>query len=303
MPVAGLNRFRVLILLVVGVAAISSAAVLIRLADAPPLVAASCRLVIASIVLLPFALPKLKRAIMRWSAADKWLMLLAGGAVALHFWLWITSLSYTSIASSVVLVTSHPAFVALLSYVLWRERLNRLGIAGIMLALFGVIVINSGHLAFGVETILGNAMALLAAVAMGIYLLIGRHLRARIDALSYLAVVYTLAAILLVAAALATGDSLWGYSADTYWMLLLLGLVPQLVGHTSLNLAVRRVPATLVSVAILGEPVGATLLGWGILGEAPGLNELLGGLAILGGILLVVIRGNVSADEIEEAAV
>jgi drug/metabolite transporter (DMT)-like permease len=105
------------------------------------------------------------------------------------------------------------------------------------------------------------------------------------------------AAILLLAAVVIAGESFLGYSAKTYWMLALLGLVPQLIGHTSLNLAVRRLPATLVSVAILGEPVGATLLGWGLLGEVPGAKEIAGGLIIICGILMVVGSGGREALE------
>lgn len=280
-----------LILLVIGVAAISSAAVIIREADAPPLVIAASRMLIASAVVLPFAARRLKNTLRQLNSRDAWLIIVAGAALALHFWLWITSLSHTSIASSVVLVTSHPAMVAVLSFILWRERLDRAAILGILVAFAGLIVINLGSFSFGSSVFEGNLMALAAAGAMAAYLLTGRHLRERIDALSYLAMVYTLAAILLLAAAVIANENFLGYSAKTYWMLALLGLVPQLIGHTSLNLAVRRLPATVVSVAILGEPVGATLLGWAALGEAPGTKEVVGGLIILCGILMVVCAG------------
>jgi drug/metabolite transporter (DMT)-like permease len=280
-----------LFLLVVGVAAISSAAVLIREADAPPLVTAASRMLIAAAILLPFAARHIPEAIKKLTSADVWLIIAAGCALALHFWLWISSLSYTSIASSVVLVTSHPAMVAVLSFVLWRERLNRIAMIGILVAFTGLLVINFGGFSPGSSVSKGNLMALAAAGAMAVYLLVGRHIRERVDVLSYLSMVYTVAAILLLAAAVLAGESFLGYSAKTYWMLALLGLVPQLIGHTSLNLAVRRLPATLVSVAILGEPVGATLLGWGVLGEVPGVKEIAGGLIIICGILMVVGSG------------
>lgn len=294
--VAGLSRFN-LLLLVIGVAAISSAAVLIRETEAPPLVIAACRMLIASAVILPFAVGRLKNTFKRLRFADAWLIIVAGTALALHFWLWITSLSHTSIASSVVLVTSHPAMVAVLSFMLWRERLGRTAILGILVAFAGLIVINLGGFSLSSSVFEGNLMALAAAGAMAVYLLSGRHIRERIDALSYLAMVYTLVAILLLAAAGIRGESFLGYSSKTYWMLALLGLVPQLIGHTSLNLAVRRLPATVVSVSILGEPVGATLLGWAVLGEAPGIKEIIGGLIILCGILMVVGSGGREALE------
>ena len=274
--------------LFIGVVAVSFAAVFIRLADAPPMVIATCRMVIAAAVLLPIASIKSMKGLRRLSKRDVSLILLSSIFLALHFGLWITSLDYTSIASSVVLVTSHPAFVAILSYFLWRERLNRLIIGGIIVALAGVVVINYNGLSFDYQSLLGNLLALLAAFAMGVYLIIGGQLKTRIDLLSYLALIYSGAAVILLAATLIMGYSLSGYSGQTYLMMVLLALVPQLIGHSSLNLAVRLVPVTLVSVAILGEPVGATLLGGLILGELPTVNEIVGGLLILGGIFIVL---------------
>jgi len=174
------------------------------------------------------------------------------------------------------------------SFFLWRERLNRLTVGGIIVAMIGVVVINYNGLSFDHTSLLGNTLALLAAFAMGAYLIIGGQLRTRIDLLSYLTLIYSIAAIILLAVTLIMGYSLFGYSGQTYLMMVLLALVPQLIGHSSLNLAVRLVPVTLVSVAILGEPVGATLLGGLILGELPTVNETVGGVLILGGIFIVL---------------
>lgn len=276
--------------LFVGVLAVSFAATFIRLADAPPLVIATYRLAIASIILIPMAAIKSRRSLPQLSRQDILLILLSSVFVALHFGLWITSLSYTSIASSVVLVTAHPAFVAVISYFLWGERLNKLTIGGIGVAFIGVIFINYGGFTFGSQAILGNLLALIAGFTMGAYLIVGRQLRARIDILSYLTILYTCSAVILLVATVLSGHSLFGYSPTTYLMLILLALVPQLIGHSSINLAVRLVPVTFVSVAILGEPVGATLLGSLILGEIPIANEIVGGLFILGGIFLVMRR-------------
>ena len=278
------------ITLFVGVLSVSFAATFIRLADAPPLVIATYRLAIASVILIPIAAVKSRKSLPRLSRQDMLLILLSSVFVALHFGLWITSLSYTSIASSVVLVTAHPAFVAVISYFLWGERVNRLTIGGIVVAFIGVIFINYGGFTFGSQAILGNLLALIAGFMMGAYLIVGRQLRARIDILSYLTILYTCSAVILLVATVLSGHSLFGYSPTTYLMLVLLALVPQLIGHTSINLAVRLVPVIFVSVAILGEPVGATLLGSLILGEIPTANEIVGGLFILGGIFLVMRR-------------
>ena len=278
--------------LFVGVLSVSFAAIFIRLADAPPLVIATYRLAIASLVLIPIASIKSTKSLNKLSRRDIFLILLSSVFIALHFALWITSLDYTSIASSVVLVTSHPAFVAVISYFLWGERLNKLTIGGIAVALIGIIFVNYGGLTFGSRALWGDLLALMAGFSMGAYLVIGGQLRARIDILSYLAIIYTCSAVILLVATLLFGHSLFGYSPFTYIMLVLLALIPQLIGHSCLNLAVRLVPVTLVSVAILGEPVGASLLGYFIprIGEVPTVKEIVGGVLILGGIFMVMRR-------------
>jgi len=281
-------RVKPYVILFVGVLSVSFAAILIRLADAPPLVIATYRLAIASIILIPIASIKSKKSLNKLSKNDILLILLSSVFVALHFGLWITSLSYTSIASSVVLVTAHPAFVAIISYFLWGERVNKLTIGGIVVAFIGIILVNYSGFTFGSQAILGDLMALIAGFAMGAYLIIGRQLRARIDILSYLAILYTCSAVILLIVTLSFGYNLFGYSTTTYAMMILLALVPQLIGHSTLNLAVRLIPVIFVSVAILGEPVGATILGYFILGEAPTANEIAGGILILGGIFLVM---------------
>ena len=276
------------IILFIGVLSVSFAAVFIRLADAPPLVIAAYRLGIASVILIPFASMRFGKTLKKLSRSDILLVLLSGVFVALHFALWITSLSYTSIASSVVLVTSHPVFVAVISYFLWRERLNRLAVLGIIVALVGVVLINYSGFSLHPQALFGDLLALLAAFFMGAYLVIGRQLRARINIWHYLAVIYTCAAIILLLAAVVSGQSLVGYSSATYTMLILLALVPQLIGHSSLNVAVRMMPVILVSVAILGEPVLATALGYFILGEWATTGEIVGGLLTLAGIFIVM---------------
>lgn len=277
------------LILSLGVVSVSFAAIFIRLADAPPLVIATYRLIIASAVLVPFALARSAGIPKMPSKPDILLILLSSVFVALHFAFWITSLSYTSIASSVVIVTSHPIIVAIISYFLWRERLRKLAILGIAVALGGVVLINYGGFSIGPKAIMGDLMALLAAISMGGYLIIGRQLKGRIGILPYLASIYAGAAIILLVVTVSSGHALFGYSSQTYAMLFLLALVPQLIGHSSLNLAVRMMPVTVVSVAILGEPVIAIALGYIILGEGITVTEILGSLLALGGILAVMI--------------
>jgi len=276
------------VILLVGVISISFAAIFIRLADAPPLVIATYRLGIASFVIVPVVLIRSRKSFNRPAKSEILLMLFSSAMLALHFALWITSLSYTSIASSVILVTSNPLFVAIISYFLWRERLTRLMLLGIMLTLAGTVFIARGGFTVSSDTLLGDVLALSAALAAAVYLVIGRHLRKRVDIGSYLAIVYSGAAVILLVATLVAGYSLSGYSSTTYIMMILLAVVPQLIGHSSINIAVRLIPATFVAIAILGEPVGATILGYFILDEAPTWVEIVGGILIFGGIFMVL---------------
>jgi len=276
------------VILLVGVISISFAAIFIRLADAPPLVIATYRLGIASFVIVPVVLIRSRRSFNRPAKNDILLMLFSSAMLALHFALWITSLSYTSIASSVILVTSNPLFVAVISYFLWRERLTRLMLLGIMLTLAGTVFIARGGFTVSSDTLLGDVLALSAALAAAVYLVIGRHLRKRVDIGSYLAIVYSGAAVILLVATLVAGYSFSGYSSTTYIMMILLAVVPQLIGHSAINLAVRLIPATFVAIAILGEPVGATILGYFVLDEAPTWVEIVGGILIFSGIFMVL---------------
>jgi drug/metabolite transporter (DMT)-like permease len=246
-------------------------------------------MLIAAFVITPIYMVSYRSVYQKVPSRDLLLMLLSALLLAVHFGLWITSLEYTSIASSVVLATSHPIFIAILSYFLWKERLSIKVILGIILALIGVIVINWGGFILSSTAFIGNILALSSAIAIGIHLMIGRQLRERVRLMQYLTTVYGGAALILVIAVLITGYSLIGYSANTYLMLMLLALIPQFVGHSLLNQAVRLMSVTIVATAIVGEPIGAIIWGYLILGEGITTVEIVGSLLTLGGISAVVL--------------
>lgn len=249
------------------------------------------RLLLASLVLLPAGLVR-ARGEMRHLLRGEWrLLLLAGVLLASHFVLWIASLSYTTVASSVVLVTATPLFVAVASWILFRERLRRATFAGIAISLAGALLIGYAGFQQGGSATLGNLLALLSAVAVAGYLLVGRRLRRNAGLLAYSTVVFMVAAFVLLGAAVLSGTPLTGYTTATYGALLALALVPQLVGHMSLNWALRFLPATMVTIAMLGEPVGATTLAWMVLGEAPTRIETAGAALLLLGIGLAFMKG------------
>ena len=278
------------LILLTGVIAISFAATLIRLTEAPAIVTAAYRMVFASLIILPIWLGSLRKNSLHLTGGD-WLKIISAGFfLALHFGLWITSLEMTSIASSVVLVTSHPVFVAIASWIIFKEHISRRIVAGIVIALAGVMIVNLTGLDTTGSSVYGNLMAIGAAAAMGSYLLVGQGLKNRMKTIDYLQLVYSFSALFLVAAVFVSGETLLGYPIQVYGMLLLLALVSQVIGHSCLNIAVRLIPATFVSVAILGEPVLASVLGVVVLHEIPGIWEITGGLIILGGIIIVLTQ-------------
>jgi len=282
--------------LAIGVVAVSCAAVLIREAEAPALVIAAYRMGLAA---LPTGALALATGRQRTSQDGLWVWpLLAGVFLALHFGFWIASLQQTSVITSVVLVTTNPLFVALASPFVLRERVSAATWVGIGIATAGAALMAAEDVGEGLGTIVGDLYALLGAIFGAAYLMIGRRARPQLSWARYVGVVYTVAAVLLVLSVLVAGEPFTGYSTKTFVMLGLLALVPQLVGHSAINWALAYVPAALVAVAILGEPVGATALAAIILEEMPSGFEIAGALLVLAGVYVVLRPRQVLAPDI-----
>jgi len=277
--------------LAIGVVSVSFAAIFIRLAEAPPLVIAAYRMCLAALVIVPLAWLRSRDELRRLSRRTIFMALLSGLFLALHFGLWIASLSYTSVATSVILVTANPIFVGIASYFLFQEKLSKQAVLGVMISITGSVIIGYNSWSLGSSPLLGSILALLGALAVAGYLLIGRRLRRGIGLLTYASLTYSSAAVFLLISALAFGYSLVGYSTTTNVMFVLLAVVPQLIGHSSLNWSLRFVPATLVTIAVLGEPIIAITLAFLILNEIPALIEIGGGVLILAGIF-IAFRNN-----------
>jgi drug/metabolite transporter (DMT)-like permease len=271
----------------VGVLAVSAAAIFIRLAEAPAIAVAFWRCTLGAAVLLPPAIvrkEKLPRGRTLYAG------MASGVALGAHFGFWISSLDYTSVAASVVLVSTQPVFVAILAYLLFGERTSPLSFAGILVALAGTAVIASDR-SVGSAALFGNALALIGAITVAVYVLIGRSARTGgVGVLPYSIVVYSAAALTLLPVALLFEVQLWGYSGETWFWLWAITLGPQIMGHTVFNWALRYVEASIVSGTILAEPVVSSLLAWLILFEKPGLPTILGGVVVLFG-LFMLLRG------------
>ncbi|MCJ7696326.1 MAG: DMT family transporter [Anaerolineaceae bacterium] len=287
-----------------GILFVSTASIIIRFAqkEVSSLVIAGYRMTIASIclgVILLFNNPKQLLALNKRS----WLMaLLAGLFLALHFATWITSLEFTSVTSSVVLVTTTPIWVAMLSPLILKEQVTKNIILGLVIAIIGGIIVSLSNVCqisqgtmscdisitsfFKGKVLLGNLLALFGAFMASGYMLVGRVLRKRIDNLPYTFIVYGISALLLDLLVIIRRENLFFFSRDIYIWLFALGIIPQLLGHSIFNWALKFIPASLVSIALLGEPIGSSILAFFILREAPTLIEACGGCLILLGIIL-----------------
>jgi drug/metabolite transporter (DMT)-like permease len=274
------------ILLLIGIIAISTASILIKLCDAPVLIIATYRMVLASLVLIPFAWHH--NAWRGWRRNEWGWSLLSGLFLSLHFAFWIDSLKYTSVASSVVMVTTHPIFVGIGGWLFLKERIGLNLIFGIAFSVLGSGLISYGDWSLSKESLIGDGLALLGAIAASGYLLVGRKMRKDRNLISYILPVYSTAGLILILLALIFQKTFFGYSSSTYFYLLLLALVPQLIGHTTFNWALKYLPASMVAVAILGEPIGSTILARLILGEGLTVWKILGGISIFSGILIAM---------------
>ena len=291
------------LVLLFGILTISTGSLMVRYAQgyAPSVVIAAYRMVLATLVLAPIALTRHRDELAALTRGERALAVLSGFFLAIHFATWITSLEYTSVASSVVLVTTTPLWVALLVPFTIKESLNRSVLAGMALALVGVIGVglsdtchfNQMRLScpglenfFQGKAILGDFLATSGAIVAAAYVLIGRRLRGRLSLVGYTFLVYGAAAVFLAVFMLISGKTPIGYPSRAYFWFLLLALVPQLMGHSSFNWALGYVSAALVSVALLCEPVGATLLAYLFLGETPTTLKLFGAILILIGVYI-----------------
>jgi drug/metabolite transporter (DMT)-like permease len=274
------------VLLVVGVAAVSTSAPLVKEAAAPALAIAFWRNAFAAGGLAPVALGKKSRG----AAAPRsaWLMsVLAGALLGLHFSSWIASLSLTSVAASVALVSTQPVWAALLGR-LSGERISRGGWLGIGLALAGVVIATGTAAGGSGRALRGDLLALVGGVCAAAYVSCGTVARRRLSTTDYTAVCYTVAAVVVLALALVSGQRLTGFGSTAWLCIVAITVGPQLLGHSTFNRLLRTVGPTVVSVAVLGEIVGATLLAAWWFGERPSVALLPAAVCIAAGVVLVV---------------
>ncbi len=278
--------FNPYVVLICGVLGVSTGSIFARLADAPALVTAAYRVGLASLILIPLAYWRARDELRNLSFHDIKLGILSGLFLALHFASWISSLDYTAIANSVVLVNTIPLWVGLFTPLIAKDRIRRATVISIIVSVIGGAIIGFGDFATGGKALLGDLLAIVGAVCAAIYLLLGRNLRRKLSLLSYVATCYGSAALFLWLVVLFLKLPITGYSTQTVAAFWAMALISQIIGHTSYNWALKWFSTSLVAVALLGEPVGSTILAYIIFNEGLTWTKFIGGLFILSAIYI-----------------
>lgn len=278
------------IVIAIGVLAVSLASILIKLAQAesvPSTLIAASRLTIASIVLAPFTLSRYRAELQQLKRNQFVLAAVSGLFLAIHFATWVKSFEYTSVLVGVVLVNTNPLWAAILEVIFLRAKLARWVIIGLVVGILGSVIVAlpaSGSIQFDANT--GSLLALIGAVAVAAYFVIGRNLRATLSLLPYIWLVYSCAAIFLLILVAITKTPVLGYSLKGYLLLVATALIPQLIGHSSLNFALRYFPASYVGIAGQLEPVLSAIVAFLLLAELPTGIQIVGSVIIIIGVIL-----------------
>ncbi len=308
---AGTTPIRAYLVIVIAIVATSSAAILIRLAldeNMPPLLIACARLLIATVALTPIALRRHKERLARLSRDEAKLIALAGICLAAHFTAWVTSLKYTTVLVSVVIVSTGPIWVAILEVFFLHIRLSRAVVMGLLVALTGGVIIGiplNGALSAPQAaedlnaTVTGALLALVGALTVSVYLLIGRKLRATLPVIPYVWLVYGIASLCSLVVIAVTSTPITGFRPQGYLVLLAMGLIPQLVGHSSLNYLLEYFHAAIVSMFSQLEPIGSALLAALVFDEVPPAKQIAGSVVIIIGVLMAS-RGEIRAADTGE---
>ncbi len=269
------------------VLAVSTAAIMVRLATAPALIVAAYRMLFASIFLLPVSIRALKKA-----KLDKQIIgmaVLAGLFLAVHFATWISSLYFTSVAASVTIVATTPLWVTLFNWLFYGKAPSFMVLLGVLVAIAGGALIGFGDFGFGTAPLLGDLLALLGAITAAAYLLLGRAIQHRgVSLNAYVALAYGAAAIFLLPLPFVAGLDYLSYSPKSFAIIALLALIPQMIGHTGINYAMKHIDPTVVATMILFEPVISTILAFLFFKEAPTLTTMFAAIVLLLGVAITV---------------
>lgn len=275
------GKFFKYFLIFIAIVSVSFAAILIRMSEAEPLAIATFRMGISSIILLPLFLIKGKKNILK---KDLRIFILSGLFLALHFYVWITSLRFTSIMSSTVLVTTNPIFVSIFSFFIFKKKIKIKTILAIILSLLGIICMSYGF-SFSIN-FKGNLLALFGALFASLYIISNYYLRKKYELIDIVFPVYSISFFFLLVLSLFLNIKLYPFCLKEYFLFFLIALIPQVIGHSIFNYSLKFFSPVFISLSILGEPIGATIFGIIFFKEIPKILEILGGFLIITGIVI-----------------
>ncbi|PKR77016.1 EamA family transporter [Halalkalibacillus sediminis] len=274
---------------VIGVLSVSTAAIFVRLADAPASIIANYRLLLAVLIMLPYILWRNRSEFKDISKKDWMYSLAAGVFLAMHFILWFESLNYTSVASSVVLVTTQPIFAFLGAYLFFKEKFTSGAVLSMLIAFTGSVIISWGDFQISGLALFGNFLALMGAITVTGYFLFGQNVRKRLSLMTYTFVVYGISSVTLIIYNVIMREPFVGYSVDTWIYFLALAIIPTFLGHTLFNWSLKWISASTITTGILFEPIGASILAYFVLDELVTWPQFLGGSIVIFGLMLFII--------------
>jgi drug/metabolite transporter (DMT)-like permease len=281
-----LKKLNPKLIVIIGVIFVSFSSALIKASSAPALIIATYRLAITVILMAPSTLIKSKNELKAVDIKSLCLCILSGIFLALHFATWITSIKYTSIASAAVLVNTHPIFIVVLTYIIFKDKINRKSLISITMTLLGGVIISSGDRSLGSNVFLGDILAAAGAAFIAFYMVIGRIMRQRLSAVSYTFIVYVSCTITLLLLDIITKTSFGPYSLKEWAIFLGLAVFCTILGHSIFSWSLEYVKPTFLSVAVLGEPVFATIWAAIFFLEFPNTWNVIGSIIIIAGIYL-----------------
>ncbi|WP_068676141.1 DMT family transporter [Oceanobacillus sp. Castelsardo] len=282
--------FNPYIAIIIGVIAVSSTPIFVKLANGvPSAIIANYRLLLAVLIMSPIILSKYRKEF-RYINRRNWILAIISGVfLATHFLLWFESLNYTSITSSIILITIHPIFVFIGTYFLFQERFSSGSIISLIIILFGSAIIGWGDFGEGNSFIYGDLLAILASISLAIYVLTGQKTRKNLSLITYTYIVYGVGMITLFLYNIIMQNSFGNYSMENWYIFLALAIIPTFFGHSLFNWAMKWLSNSTVSMAIVFEPIAATFLAYIVLRETMIWSQLLGGTIIVFGLFLFIL--------------
>ena len=275
------------VFLLIGVLAVSFSSILIKWSDAPASILGMYRLLFTVLLFLPFLPWRKMKILFKNSTVKEWLMLAVSGVfLGLHFLFWMESFSHTTVASAMILTALEPVFVVIGAYFLFKEKTSKVGIISILIAVSGSVIIASGDIGVSKMALYGDLLSILGTVAVSVHMLAGQELCRKMPSIIYSFAVFLIGGLVLFVYNICTNVSLTQYDIKDWWIFLLLALIPNIFGHALFNWLLKYVGATTISMAILGEPIGAIILAYFLLGEMTTVSQLVGGMIVMISVMI-----------------